>query len=161
MHSPDGRFRFRQDARFLAVDLPYTTAGFSLVVVTTRQAPAVARDFAGLSDWLAGSGFFEAPGEVALPRFGAQTNVDLMPTLAGLGFKPPSTLPGFAKGTLRLAKAQQRVELTVDEKGTEAAAATAVTTNRSLESDFLKMVVDKPFVFALRDATTGLIVVAG
>jgi serpin B len=90
-----------------------------------------------------------------------QSNLDLMPTLGSLGFKPPSTLPGFAKGPLRLAKAQQRVELKVDEEGTEAAAATAVTATRSMENDVVKVVFDKPFLFALRDVTTGLIVVAG
>jgi serine protease inhibitor len=161
MHASERRFHFRQDARFVAVDLPYATAGFSLVVVTTKNAPAAAADFAGLSEWLEGDGFAEAPGEIALPRFGATANVDLMPTLAALGFKTPNTLPGFASGPLRIAKVRQRVELKVDEEGTEAAAATAVTATRSTESNFVKMVADKPFVFALRDATTGLIVVAG
>jgi serpin B len=161
MNSGEIRQRFRQDARFVAADFPYATAGYSLVVITTKNGAAPAKDFAGLADWTAGSGFSEAPGEVALPRFGAQTNIDLMPALAGMGFKPPSVLPGFAKGPLRVSKAQQRVELKVDEEGTEAAAATAVPGTRSLDTSFVKMVVDKPFVFALRDATTGLIIVAG
>jgi serpin B len=161
MNSGDTRLRFRQDGRFVAAELPYATSGFSLIVITTKNGAAPAKEFAGLADWTAGSGFSETPGEVALPRFGAQTNIDLMPALAGLGFKPPSALPGFAKGSLRVSKAQQRVELKVDEEGTEAAAATAVPGTRSLENSFVKMTVDKPFVFALRDTTTGLIIVAG
>ena len=84
-----------------------------------------------------------------------------MPALKALGLKPPNALPGFALGQLRLARAQQRVELKVDEEGTEASAATAVTALRSMEMNFVKLVADKPFVFALRDATTGLIIVAG
>jgi serine protease inhibitor len=161
MHAGGRHFQFRADPRFIAVDLPYASAGYSLVVVTTKTDPAAVKDFSGLRDWLAGAGFEEAPGEVELPRFGATTNIDLMPTLAAMGFKPPSTLPGFAQGKLRLAKAQQRVELRVDEEGTEASAATAVTTLRSLEMSFIKLVADKPFIYALRDAATGLIVVAG
>jgi len=161
MHAGERHFHFRVDPRFVAVELPYASAGYSLVVVTTKTDPAPAKDFSGLRDWLAGAGFEEAPGEVELPRFGATTNIDLMPTLAAMGFKPPTTLPGFAQGQLRLAKAQQRVELKVDEEGTEASAATAVTALRSLQADFVKLVADKPFVFALRDATTGLIIVAG
>jgi serine protease inhibitor len=161
MHASDRKFSVRRDARFMAVDLPYATAGFSLVVVTTAGAPAAAKEFGGVGDWLAGRGFSEAPGELALPRFGASTNVDLMPALAALGFQPPMTLPGFASGQLRIAKAQQRVELKVDEEGTEAAAATGITATRSIENDFVKLTIDKPFVFALRDSTTGLIVVAG
>jgi serine protease inhibitor len=161
MHAGDRRFSFRQDARYIAVDLPYATQGFSLVAVTTKGAPAAAAEFAKLNDWLIGSGFSEAPGEVALPRFGATANLDLMPTLAELGFKGSTALPKFAPGPLRLAKAQQRVELKVDEEGTEAAAATAVAGTRSLDGNYVKAVFDKPFVFALRDTTTGLIVVAG
>ncbi|HEY6257111.1 MAG TPA: serpin family protein [Xanthobacteraceae bacterium] len=161
MHAGDRQFSFRRDPRFVAVDLPYATAGLSLVVVTTIDAPAAAKDFAGLADWLAGKDFAEARGEIALPRFGASANIDLMPALASLGFKPPAALPGFAAGPLRLRKVQQRVELKVDEEGTEAAAATAVTAARSMQPDLVKMVVDKPFVFALRDSTTGLVVVAG
>jgi serine protease inhibitor len=161
MHAGERHFHFRSDPRFVAVDLPYASAGYSLVVVTTKTDPAPAKEFSGLRDWLSGAGFEEAPGEVELPRFGATTNIDLMPTLAAMGFKPPTTLPGFASGKLRLAKAQQRVELKVDEEGTEASAATAVTALRSMEMNFVKLVADKPFVFALRDATTGLIIVAG
>jgi serine protease inhibitor len=43
-------------------------------------------------------------------------------------------------------------DITVDETGTEAAAATAVAVVRSMRVDTMTMAVDKPFVFALRDA---------
>ena len=50
----------------------------------------------------------------------------------------------------------------IDEEGAEAAAATAVISSRALGTDgAIHMVVDKPFVYALRDKVTGLILVAG
>jgi serpin B len=161
MHSESSRFRFRQDQRFVGVELPYATQGFSMVVVTTKAVPAAPKAFTGLADWLSAADFADSPGDVVLPRFGAQSSMDLLPALAALGFKPPARLPGFAKGPLRLSKAQQRVFLKVDEEGTEAAAATAVLATRSIENGYVRMIVDKPFVFALRDATTGLIIIAG
>jgi serine protease inhibitor len=161
MHAGDRRFRFRQDGRFVAVELAYASEGYSMIVVTTRHDPAPAKEFARLGPWLSGDGFAEAPGEVALPRFNANANLDVMPALRAMGLQAQSTLPGFAKGQLRLARAQQRVELTVDEQGTEAAAATAVIATRSAEPEFVKLTADKPFVFALRDQRTGLIVVCG
>ncbi|HLN07751.1 MAG TPA: serpin family protein [Xanthobacteraceae bacterium] len=161
MQAGDGRFRFRQDARFVAVELAYATEGYSMVVVTTRRDPAPVKDFARLGAWLSGDGFADAPGEVALPRFKASANLDLMPALTAMGLQPQSTLPGFAKGPLHVIRAQQRVELAVDEEGTEAAAATAVIATRSAEPEFVKLTADKPFVFALRDQRTGLIVVCG
>jgi serpin B len=160
MREGDGHFRFRGDSRFIAVDLPYASEGYSLVVITTRREPAAAKEFASVAGWLTGDGFFSSVGEVALPKFNASSSYDLMPSLKALGLKPSNTLPGFARGQLRLAKVQQRVELAVDEEGTEAAAATAVTTTRASTSEFIKFSADKPFMFALRDQT-GLIVIAG
>ena len=57
----------------------------------------------------------------------------------------------------------QKIAITVDEKGTEAAAATAVTTTRSLGGGppLLAFVADKPFLFALRDETSGQTLVTG
>jgi serine protease inhibitor len=161
MHSDGKSFLFRQGARFIAVDLRYANRGYSLTVVTTKSDPAPAKDFVEAGESLLGAGFADAPGEVTLPKFGASANVDLLPTLAALGLTPPSTLPGFARGPLRLGKVQQRVELKVDEEGTEAAAATAVTADRAVRSNYVKFAADKPFMFALRDAATGLILVAG
>lgn len=160
MRAGEGRFRFRRDNRFIAVDLPYASEGYSLVAITTRRDPAPAKDFSAVGSWLTGQGFFSSEGEVALPRFAASSSFDLMPALRALGLKSPNRLPGFARGLLRLGKVQQRVELTVDEEGTEAAAATAVTTTRSAENEFIKFSADKPFMFALRDQS-GLIVIAG
>jgi serine protease inhibitor len=161
MRASDVTLRFRQNDRFVAADLPYATAGYSLVVVTTKKEPAPAAAFAGLGAWLTGAGFADSPGEVALPRFDASSGIDLLPVLAALGFMPPAALPRFASGPMRLAKVQQRVELKVDEEGTEAAAATAAIATRSAATPFVKMTADKPFMFALREQTTGLIIVAG
>jgi len=161
MHTGSTRLRFRQDERFIAVELPYATLGYSMVIVTTRETPEPARAFTGLADWLGGTGFAEYAGEVTLPRFGVKSSMDLMPALSALGLRPPNSLPGFAKGPLRLAKAQQHVVVNVDEEGTEAAAATAVLATRSFDGGYVKAIVDKPFLFALRDSTTGLIVIAG
>lgn len=160
MRSGDGTFRFRQNQRFVAVELPYASEGYSLVLVTTRREPAAAKDFSSVAGWLTGDGFLSAPGEVALPRFAASSGYDLLPVLKSLGLRVPNALPGFARGELRLVRAQQRVEVAVDEEGTEAAATTAVTAARSAEAEFIRFNADKPFLFALRDHS-GLFVVAG
>jgi serpin B len=168
MRADDRNFLFRQDGRFIAVDLPYASPGYWLTVVTTKSDAAAAKDFVKsgdkatkLGEWLAGAGFADAPGEIALPQFAATANVDLLPTLVALKLAPPSSLPGFARAPLQLGKVQQRVELKVDEEGTEAAAATAVTAERGVPTNYVKLVIDRPFMFALRDARTGLVVVAG
>jgi serpin B len=75
----------------------------------------------------------------------------------------PRALQGFSDAPLEIARIFQKIELRVNEEGTEGAAATAVMTTRGIKiaTDHIKMVVDKPFVFALRDDKTGLILFMG
>jgi serpin B len=166
MHLPEGRYRFRQDARFTGIELPYSDPRFSMVVVTTRgERPAPVRTFRGASDWLSGKGFAEGPGELALPHFAVSAREDLTRPLDALGLREarlmPGALPGFTADPARITRLVQRIELRVNEEGTEASAATAVMAERGVDPNYVKMVVDKPFMFALRDNTTGLILIAG
>ena len=58
----------------------------------------------------------------------------------------------------------QKVFLAINEQGTEAAAATALTTRTAMIRMKLnedRLVVDKPFIFALRDKISGLVLVSG
>lgn len=160
-----GRFRFRADARFIAVDLPYASAGFSLTVVTSRDKPLPASGFDKAADWLTGQAFREAPGEVALPRFSLSGGGELLEALDALGLKSarlsPKALSGLSAASQIITQVTQRAVIAVDEEGTEAAAATAIGTTRSMPEGFQKIIVDKPFLFALRDAASGLILIAG
>jgi serpin B len=70
MYSPDGRYRFRQNDRFIATELSYASDDFKLVVVTTKTHPARAREFTDVAGWLGGGGFIEQDGLVALNRAG-------------------------------------------------------------------------------------------
>ena len=91
---------------------------------------------------------------------------ELLQPLDALGLRAarqlPDALDGFSSEQLIISRVVQKLELRLSEEGTEAAAATAVVTTRSLSPDtHLKMVVDKPFVFTLRDQKTGLILFMG
>lgn len=161
MDSGEGKFRFRQEGKYVAVDLPYATEGFSIVLVTTKSDPAGVEDFSGAADLLTGEGFAVTKGDVTLPRLDLSGNHNLKQTLAELKLKGMGSVTGFTKEPLRLVNAQQRVVLKLDEQGTEAAAATSISAARSVGDDYVRFVGDKPFIFGLRDAKTGLILVAG
>jgi serine protease inhibitor len=154
-----------QDRDFVAIDLPFADERYSLVVVTTTDRPALAGQFAPVANWLSGSGFSLRFGDLALPWFSVSAREDLMPVLDTLGLDKArhaaSALHGFAPGTM-LSQVVQRTMVEVDEEGAEAAAASSVIVSRSLEADdAIHMVVDKPFIYALRDYATGLILAAG
>ena len=90
----------------------------------------------------------------------------MLPPLDAFGLKAArgtaDALEGFSDEPLQIARIVQKVELRVNEEGTEGAAATAVLTTRGLGTpDHIQMIVDKPFVFALRDEKTGLILFMG
>jgi serpin B len=166
MHLPQGKHMFRQDEKFVAIDMPYAHDRFSMVVVTTRgTGPAAPAAFASVGDWLGGRGFKLVSGELALPHFDVSASEDVTGPLDRLGLQKarlaPGALPGFTSDPARITRLVQRMELRVNEEGTEAAAATAVVAERGVDPDYVQMVVDKPFVFALRDKTTGLILMAG
>jgi serine protease inhibitor len=166
MHSPVANFSFRQDDRFIAAELVYADEDFRMVVATTKSAPAGPADFAPLAGWLGGQGFEARSGEIALPKFSLSASEELLQPLDALGLRAarqlPDALDGFSDEQLNISRVVQKLELRLSEEGTEAAAATAVVTTRSLAPDtHLKMVVDKPFVFALRDQKTGLVLFMG
>ncbi len=166
MHSPPAHFRFRQDDRFIAAELDYATSGFTLVVVTTKSKPALQSDFAAVSGWLSGVGFAADAGEVALPKLSLEAAEELLAPLDALGLRTArlsrDALNGFSPERLTISRVVQKLDLRLDEGGTEAAAATAVVTTRSLPMPApIKMTVDKPFIFALRDQKAGLILFMG
>lgn len=166
MYGPDGRYRFRQDGKFVAVELSYASDDFKLVLVTTKGAPARAREFSRVSGWLGGQHFIEQAGLVAMPRISVSSDLELLKTLDAMGLLPARLRrDAFCKFTSvpqTLSRVVQKAELKIDEAGTEAAAATAATTWRSFPvGGYVKMIVNKPFVFALRDKRTGLVLLNG
>jgi serpin B len=166
MHLPQGRYLFRQDDHFVAVELPFADERFRMVVVTTRgDVAAPLASFLPAEEWLAGNGFSLAAGEVALPHFDVSSRDDLTNALdaRGLGAArvAPHALSGFTDDPVRVTRVVQCLQLRLNEEGAEVAAATAAVAERGIAGHYVNMIVNRPFVFALRDATSGLVLAAG
>ncbi len=166
MHSPIAKFAFRQDERFIASELGYAHDDFKLVVVTTKSAAVGPADFAPVAGWLGGQGFETRNGEIGMPKLSLSSVEELLRPLDAMGLRAArqrkDALEQFSDEDLVISRVVQKLELRLSEEGTEAAAATAVVTTRSLApDDHVRMIVDKPFVFALRDRKTGLILFMG
>lgn len=108
--------------------------------------------------------FMEGKGEIGLPRFRAEWGALLNDVLAGLGmgvaFTPLADFSGIGAGQLLISQVAHKVLLEVDEKGSEAAAATAVFMGRGGPMPF-RMIVDRPFACSIRDDATGALLFAG
>jgi serpin B len=159
---------FRSNAQFAAIDLRYRASRFSLVIATSRGKPAGMRDFAGISDWLTGENFTETEVDLRMPRFTLRHGTELLPALDAAGLKQvrfdPQAFANLSPDRIDMSSVVQKVFLAINEQGTEAAAATAITTRAAtikmkLNED--RLTVDKPFIFALRDRISGLVLVSG
>jgi serpin B len=109
---------------------------------------------------------------VFLPRFGIETRADLVGNLRSLSMDlatgPAADFSGITSPSeLYIAAVIHQANIDVDEKGTEAAAATAVsmsTTGGCGSSQPAKVIalrLDRPFLFVLRDVETGAILFMG
>src|SRR5262249_28907531 len=95
---------------------------------------------------------------------------DLRRALEGLGlgllFEPGPDLAGLFAGPpedTALGRVLQNARLEVDEEGTRAAAATAVTAVRvsaAVDPPF-QLVADRPFTWAIQDTTSGTLLFVG
>ena len=166
MHADDLPARYREDEGLQAVALPYGGRRFELVAVLPRagvEAPAALRRLAADPSWLGGRGFRRARGALALPRLSLNEEASLLPALRALGLgaalDDPQAFAGVAVPAPTLSRVLHRTRLVLDERGTEAAAATAaVMTTRAAvveEEARFEMRVDRPFALAVRHRGTG------
>lgn len=158
---------FHAEGRFAAVDLRYKSGRFSLTLVTTRDLPAGFAEFAGVTNWLSSDQFELTSVNLQMPRFTLRQSMDLLPALDAAGLASARHDRGafapITSNVLDISAILQKVYLGVNEQGTEAAAATSVMVRAAsiapTRNDVL--VIDKPFIFALRDNATGLILLSG
>ena len=161
----DTRLMYREDGWSQAVELPYGEGGFGLRIVLPKDAgmdlaALVERALADAAS-LAGEGFREIEGTLALPRFDIGYGANLPGALWALGLGPaldgPDSFAGIATPPPALGDILHRAALSVDEEGSVAAAATAVVMTRTLAGkERFEMIVDRPFLVVLRHRRTGV-----
>jgi serpin B len=103
-----------------------------------------------------------------MPRFRVESAFKLAQTLAAMGM-PSAFQPGEADfsgmdgtRTLYISAVLHKAFVSVDEAGTEAAAATAVVAKKTaLPSIRVEVTVNRPFIFLIRDRLTGTILFVG
>lgn len=161
----DGRFQVAVTDEWAAIDLPYVFNGLSLTVLVPGAGfagpqPSGDEVFAALQP---------APVMLSFPRFDIETSVSLADVLGELGmataFSDQADFSGMTTAEpLTIGDVIHQANITVDEEGTEAAAATAVVmeaTGMPDPQEPIELVVDRPFTFWLRDRNTGTIVFMG
>ena len=164
MHGTASRAYLRGDG-YQAVLLPYRDINLAMAVLLPDGPLAALRPklaAAGLGGLLAGAARHQVT--LSLPRFRLEAAFNLIPALRRLGvaaaFGDNADFGEISEAApLRIGAVAHKAYVDVDEHGTEAAAATAVVIRAAAAMrppPAVTMVVDRPFLFAIVDSTTGL-----
>jgi serine protease inhibitor len=168
MMSADTNFNVFSDGKVNALELPYGDSLFSMVFLQPVAADGLPEMIAGLDAgaWEAMQAQFQVrKGPIHVPKFKLEYGKSLAAVLMAMGmgnaFSDGADFTGIRKaGNLAISDVIHKTYVNVDEKGTEAAAATAVGMRlTSLPMDLIRL--DRPFVFVLREKTSGAILFLG
>ncbi len=156
---------------YRAIELPYQTGGLSMLIVLPDEGKFEAVESQLGPAMLAevGAGLKHGPVVLSLPKFSYSSSFGLNATLKSMGMSDAfdARLADFSgidgARDLYITDVVHKAFVAVDEKGTEAAAATAViiglTSAPALQP--IEFKVDRPFIYLIRDEQTGAILFMG
>ena len=171
MHT-SAKMKYFGDEKFKVLEIPYKNNKASMIILMPNEIQAFYEFKKGLN-----ADFFNSVKNklryesisLYLPKFKIEFKQDLAKTLSNAGMKRAfSSKADFGamvcKKNIRIDKIIHQTFIDVDEVGTEAAAATAVVMKRVTSvkpSKKIEFKADKPFVFLIRENTTGSILFIG
>lgn len=151
------------------VELPYGNGAFGMILMLPREGGTV-DELIGALDAAAyneiSSNLRETNILIKLPRFKQECDFTLNDAVAGLGirriFSPGGNLNGIADDPrLFVSNIRQKSFVEVNEKGTEAAAVTSIEITTTSVPSTPQFFADKPFVYLIREKSTGAILFIG
>ncbi len=170
MSQQTSAFGYAEGDGYQVVELPYDGRELSMVIILPDSGRF--EEFETSLDASVVKAVTEAVAftfDVALtmPTFEFESDFSLSKTLADMGM-PVAFVPGAAdfsgmngEGRLFIQDVVHKAFVSVDEEGTEAAAATAVIVGIESVRQTVEVNVDRPFVFLIRDIETGTILFLG
>lgn len=172
-------FAYAEDAQAQLLELPYEGKGVSMLVLLPKKVDGLAAlektlSASSLDAWLAKRSSEEVT--VWLPKFKLDYDVELKPALESLGLRSAFVQPSdpvragqadfsgiSGKPELMIGAVIHKAFVEVDERGTEAAAATAIAmaAGAAMPHKIVEFKADHPFLFFIRDNASGAVLFAG
>jgi serpin B len=169
------QFPYARGDGFQAIEFPYAGSGFTFTVILPDEGSFDAFEegldagaFAAAIDHLAPTDV-----RVSLPKFEFEFGASLAKTLQAMGMTDAfdamrADFTGMVEGTppepLFIGDVLHKAFISLDEEGTEAAAATVIIGEASAappETEPIEVRIDRPFLFAIRDTRTGTVLFLG
>lgn len=159
-------------SNYMAIELPYGCTNFTMVVVVPEGTLSDFIPSFDVEKWNTITSAFDNQDKfneltVYMPKYKFSYEKYLNDQLKSMGmldaFIPGmANLSGISDGSIFVSFVKQNTFVEIDEKGTEAA---AVTTIGIVETSFppqaREFVIDRPFVFAIRERTTNALLFIG
>ena len=174
MMSQSGKYNYYESDKFQAVSLPYGGKRVSMYIFLPAEGSRLAEFHNQLTaeNWQAWmSSFRQTDGDIMVPRFKVEYEVDLNDALKALGMTEAfdadrADFSGMLQTYQRafISKVKHKTFAEVNEEGTEAAAVTSVemrATSLQTPRKRFQMVIDRPFFCAIRDNQTGTVLFMG
>jgi serpin B len=172
MMSQAGKYNYYKGKDFQAVSLPYGSGRMSMYVFLPDKSTSLDQfernlTVANWETWM--KSFRVAPGELILPRFKIEYEVNLNDALKAVGMAEAfdstrANFSGIAQGGIYISEVKHKTIAEVNEEGTVAAAVTSVGISvasvQPPQENFI-MKVDRPFFVAIRDNMTGTVLFMG
>lgn len=169
MMSRSAPFQYYKGNDYQAVELPYDGREMSMVVIVPDEGKferfAASFGTAELDTMI--NGLSTRQVMLSLPKFQFDSSFGLKKALSDMGmadaFTGSADFSGIdGKRDLCIQDVLHKAYVSVDEAGTEAAAASAVIVGlTAMPTDTVQMKVDRPFLFLIRDNITGSIIFIG
>lgn len=166
-----GKLAYMENENFQAVSLPYGDEQMSMKVFLPKENSSLGEFKKMLTNdnWKKWNAEFSSKeGTVLLPKFQLEYEVLLNESLKKLGMTTAFDHANFKKMIkenvpLYISKVKQKTFIDVNEKGSEAAAATSVEISKesAIKDEFFHMIVNRPFFITITDDETGTILFIG
>jgi serpin B len=169
--SQNGQYFYLENEQFQAIKLPYgEQKSLSMYIFLPQEKINLSSFLQNLTaekwqQWL--DNFAQKEGFISLPKFKLEYEINLNDTLQAMGMTDIfSNKANFSKMTseeVMVSEVKHKTFIEVNEEGTEAAAVTSIgvrATSIEITQPF-RMIVDRPFFYAIQDNQTDTILFMG
>ncbi len=170
MSQQTSAFGYGKGDGYQAVELPYDGRELSMVILLPDSGRFEEFESSldrGVLNTVTEALAYRFDVALTMPKFEFESDFGLSKTLSDMGM-PVAFAPGQAdftgmngEGRLFIQDVVHKAFVSVDEAGTEAAAATAVIVGIESVRERVEVNVDRPFLFLIRDIETGAILFLG
>jgi serpin B len=164
-------FAYKSDAYAQYLDMPYGNKAFSMTVILPADGKTTSDVLSSLTveKWNSIISYMPTSEvEVYLPRFNNKNNLSLIPPLQSMGmnlaFSDNADFTNIADANLLISSIKHVTNIEVTEQGTEAAAVTIIgvgVTSMPIKPPTPVFNVNKPFLYVIREKSTGVILFIG